>query len=74
MEINLDIIKKNIDYIILEWLRSNVNSYNLNNDLEFFIYELRQRTQNPTEIDYLDYKLDIWRNIERKKNEIKQKY
>ena len=68
MEINLDIIKKNIDYIILDWVNKNISSYNLNNDLEFFIYELRQRTRNPTEIDYLDFKLDIWRNIERKKN------
>lgn len=71
MEINLDIIKKNIDYIILDWVEKNISSYNLNNDLEFFIYELRQRSQNPKEIDYLDYKLDIWRNIERKRNEIK---
>ena len=69
MEINLDIIKKNIDYIILDWVEKNISSYNLNNDLEFFIYELRQRTPNPTEIDYLDYKLNIWGNIERKRNE-----
>jgi hypothetical protein len=69
MDIQLDIIKKNIDYIILEWLRNNVNSYNLNNDLEFYIFQLRQKTENPVEKDYLDYKLDIWKNIEIKRNE-----
>ena len=69
MDSHSDLIKVNIDYIILDWVKRNISSYNLNNDLECFIYELRQRAQNPTEINYLDYKLNIWKNIEKKRND-----
>tara|TARA_B100000242_G_C42988458_1_gene458802 strand:+ start:405 stop:632 length:228 start_codon:yes stop_codon:yes gene_type:complete len=71
MEYSLEIIKNNIDYIILDWTKKNILSANLNNDLEFYIYQLRQKTQNPVEEEYLDYKLNIWKNIEIKRNEIK---
>lgn len=71
MDLHSDLIKVNIDYVILDWVKRNISSYNLNNDLECFIYELKQRAQNQTEIDYLDYKLNIWKNIEKKRNEIK---
>ena len=37
---------------------------NLNQDLEYYIFNLRQTTTNEIEIDYLDYKLNIWKNIE----------
>lgn len=71
MEYSLEIIKNNIDYIILDWTKKNILSANLNNDLELYIYQLRQKTQNPVEEEYLDYKLNIWKNIEIKRNEIK---
>ena len=40
---------------------------NLNQELEYYIFYLRQTTTLITEIEYLDYKLDIWKNIEEKK-------
>ena len=69
MDFEFDAIRKNIDYMILVWVSDNIFSNNLNQDLEYYIFHLRQTTNNQIEIDYLDYKLNIWRNIERKRNE-----
>ena len=69
MDFEFDAIRKNIDYMILVWVSENIFSNNLNQDLEYYIFHLRQTTTNQIEIDYLDYKLNIWRNIERKRNE-----
>jgi hypothetical protein len=69
MDSEFDAIRKNIDYMILVWVSDNIFSNNLNQDLEYYIFHLRQTTTNQIEIDYLDYKLNIWRNIERKRNE-----
>ena len=69
MDFEFDAIRKNIDYMILLWVSENIFSNNLNQDLEYYIFHLRQTTTNQIEIDYLDYKLNIWRNIERKRNE-----
>jgi hypothetical protein len=62
-------IRKNIDRMILEWVYTNIFSNNLNQDLEYYIFNLRQTTTLITEIEYLDYKLNIWKNIEEKKKE-----
>lgn len=57
-------IRKNIDTLILNWFVENSFSNNLNQDIENYIYSLRQTTNDPVEIDYLDYKLNIWNCIE----------
>lgn len=62
-------IRKNIDGLIIKWLNENIFSKNLNQDLEYYIFHLRQGTTNEVEIDYLDYKLNIWKNIELNKLE-----
>ena len=61
-------IRKNIDFMILSWVSENIFSNNLNQDLEYYIFHLRQTTTLITEIEYLDYKLNIWKNIEIKRN------
>ena len=64
MDYQIDAIRKNIDCLIIKWLSENIFSKNLNQDLENYIFHLRQTTTNEIEIDYLDYKLNIWKNIE----------
>lgn len=64
-------IRKNIDTLILNWVVKNSFSNNFNQDIENYIYSLRQMTNDPIEIDYLDYKLNIWNCIEIRRHDSK---
>ena len=64
-------IRKNIDTLILNWVVKNSFSNNFNQEIENYIYSLRQMTKNPVEIDYLDYKLNIWNCIEIRRHDSK---
>lgn len=64
-------IRKNIDTLILNWVVKNSFSNNFNQDIENYIYSLRQTTNDPIEIDYLDYKLNIWNCIEIRRHDSK---
>ena len=64
-------ITKNIDTLILNWVVKNSLSNNFNQEIENYIYSLRQMTKNPVEIDYLDYKLNIWNCIEIRRHDSK---
>ena len=66
MEPDSDAIKKSLDSMILDWVSQNIFSNNFNQDLEYYIFHLRQTTKHPIEIEYLDYKLNIWKNLEEK--------
>ena len=62
-------IRKNIDTLILNWFVENSFSNNLNLDIENYIYILKQITSDQVEIDYLDYKLNIWNCIEIRRHD-----
>lgn len=73
MEPDSDAIRKSLDRMILDWVSINILSYNLNQDLEYYIFNLRQATTHPVEIEYLDYKLNIWKNLEEQHKKQKEK-
>ena len=57
-------MKENIDKIILDWVKINYLLSNFNQELENYIYLLRQNTFDEASQNYLDYKLNIWKYIE----------
>ena len=57
-------MEKNIDKIILDWVKINYLLSNFNQELENYIYLLRQNTFDEASQNYLDYKLNIWKYIE----------
>ena len=57
-------MKDNVDKLILDWVKINYLLSNFNQELENYIYLLRQNTFDEASQNYLDYKLNIWKYIE----------
>ena len=61
---NQENIKMKIDNIILEWVKMNYLIPNFNQEIENYIFYLKNNIEDEIAKDYLDYKLNIWNSFE----------